>query len=345
VLTHDPADPTEKDFYKMAKRQTTVIGQSRPANAIQKRLSLDDIKCDRSIQPRVTMDKSVVAEYAERLQAGDSLPAGEAFFDGEDTWLAAGFHRKAAHAKAGRKQMDCFVFEGTKADAQWHAIQSNRDHGLRRTNDDKVRAIKMAFAHPNGQDMSDRGIADLVGVSPTMAAKYRPKSDSTANNGQSRPRVGRDGRKIKTAKIGKKKVKTTAKPAIKASDGATTQSVERAVAVATPTDLMKPAVKQVDAVVADDAAAARQVEQTADVDGAAQDVETDAAAGEPSGEVLVGIYRNMLINLPASLGMLAKHAEVIAGKAMESKDALAAIDSICTSLDTLYVAEDTINQA
>ena len=33
----------------------------------------------------------------------------------------------------------------------------------------------MAFAHPEGQGKSDRAIADLLGVSPTMVAKYRPK--------------------------------------------------------------------------------------------------------------------------------------------------------------------------
>ena len=36
----------------------------------EKRLSLDKIRCARDVQPRVAMDKAVIAEYAERLQVG-----------------------------------------------------------------------------------------------------------------------------------------------------------------------------------------------------------------------------------------------------------------------------------
>ena len=107
--------------------------------------------------------------------------------------------------------IECLVIDGTKADAQWHAIQSNKDHGQRRSNEDKVKAVQMTFAHPKGKDMADRAIADLVGVSATMVAKHRPK-DPTANGVQSKKRVGRDGRVTNTAKIGKKKAKLTTKP-------------------------------------------------------------------------------------------------------------------------------------
>ena len=94
-----------------------------------KRLSIDKIQCARDIQPRVATDKAVVKEYAARLDAGDDLPPVVVFFDGTTYWLAEGFHRLAAYKLAGRKTIDCIVIKGTKEDAQWHALQSNRDHG------------------------------------------------------------------------------------------------------------------------------------------------------------------------------------------------------------------------
>ena len=163
------------------------------------------------MQPRVATDKTTVKEYAERIEASDKLPPVVVFFDGTTYWLAEGFHRLAAHKLAGRTMIDCIVIDGTKADAQWHALQTNKTHGRRRSNDDKIKAVQMAFAHPKGKDLSDRAIAELVGVSATMVAKHRPK-DPTANGVQSKKRVGRDGRVTNTAKIGKKKAKPGTKP-------------------------------------------------------------------------------------------------------------------------------------
>ncbi len=171
----------------------------------EKRLSIYKIEAARDVQPRAATDKAVVAEYAERLAAGDKFPPVEVYFDGEENHLAIGFHRLAAHEKAGRKQIDCVVHNGTKADAQWAAIQSNKDNGLRRTNEDKARAVTLALKHPNGKDLSSRQIAELVGVSPTMDDKYRPKDETTANGGQSKKRKGRDGRTTNVGNIGKGK--------------------------------------------------------------------------------------------------------------------------------------------
>ncbi|MEI8372581.1 MAG: ParB/RepB/Spo0J family partition protein [Planctomycetota bacterium] len=188
------------------------------------RLSADKIRCSRDVQPRVETDSNTVKEYAERLVAGDKLPPVVVFFDGETYWLAEGFHRLAALKKAGTKQIDCIVIDGTKADAQWHALQSNITHGLRRSVEDKQRAVVMALKHPNGAKMSDRQIAELVGVSPTMVGQHRKKVEPTVQNGQSKKRVGRDGRKIETAKIGKtkkgngKKAKPSGKPEIAEGD-------------------------------------------------------------------------------------------------------------------------------
>ncbi len=106
---------------------------ARNAKGTEKRLSLDKIKRARDVQPRVAMDNNVVKEYAERVEAGEKFPPIDVFFDGETYWAADGFHRLAGHEKACRKQIDCLVHQGTKADAQWLALQSNKTHGQRRS--------------------------------------------------------------------------------------------------------------------------------------------------------------------------------------------------------------------
>lgn len=207
-----------------------------------RRLSLEKIQCARDVQPRVETDKTAVAEYAERLEANDQLPPVVVFFDGETYWLAEGFHRLLAHKKAGRKQIDCIVIEGTKADAQWHALQSNKSHGLRRTIEDKKHAVLMALEHPKGKDLSDRGIADLVGVSPTLVGKHRPKAAPTVHNGQLKKRVGRDGRMRNTSNIGKNR-------SGKATLGKKTESEEPAAptpAISVPVDQQPTRLRAVD---------------------------------------------------------------------------------------------------
>ena len=287
-------------------RRVKAVGTKKTAQGTEKRLSLDKIERDHDVQPRVATDTSVVADYAERIEAGDKFPPVDVFFDGEKHWLSVGFHRAAAHKKAGRKQIDCIVHQGTKDDAKWHALQSNKSHGLHRSNEDKVRAVKMAFEHPKGKDLSSRQIAELVGVSPTMVEKYRPKPEPTAKDGQSRPRIGRDGRKIKTAKIGTGK-KGNGKTAKAKPSG-------------------KPPTPHAD----------HGVEEPAEV---APDVAKDRLVeGVLHGKPLE-VYRRVLEELPNSLAALAKQVDDIAGKAMEPKAARKALVRISKSIKVFFEAE------
>ena len=174
-----------------------------------KDLPLDAIRLDGGTQPRAAIDAETVHEYAERMKAGDHFPPVQAYFDGTDHWLSDGFHRVKAAAEAGQTTIQAEVWDGTRDDAFWMSLAANKDHGLRRGNDDKVRAVTLALkTKPN---LSDRQIADHVGVSHEMVRKHRP----TVNGCQSAVRTGRDGRTINTANIGKAagaKAKPTSPP-------------------------------------------------------------------------------------------------------------------------------------
>jgi hypothetical protein len=46
--------------------------------------------------------------------------------------------------------------------ARWYNFSVNQINGLRRTNEDKQRAVKLALAHPQAVGLSDSEIARMV---------------------------------------------------------------------------------------------------------------------------------------------------------------------------------------
>jgi hypothetical protein len=60
--------------------------------ALQKELSIDEIRADTAAQPREFMSTDKVEEYADLMKSGVQFPPPVAFFDGSIHWLADGFH-------------------------------------------------------------------------------------------------------------------------------------------------------------------------------------------------------------------------------------------------------------
>jgi hypothetical protein len=135
------------------------------------KLPLKKIRCDGGTQPRMKIDETVIAEYVEAMRAGDVFPPVDVFYDGSEYWLADGFHRIGSAMVLQLPSFECNVHQGTLHDAQWYSCGVNKAHGLRRTNEDKVRSVK------NGLRLnawrSDTEIAKHVAVGRTMVAKYR----------------------------------------------------------------------------------------------------------------------------------------------------------------------------
>ncbi|RIK74362.1 MAG: hypothetical protein DCC68_23265 [Planctomycetota bacterium] len=166
-------------------------------------LNLNQIRLDGGTQPRAEIRFAVVDEYAELMRDGVEFPPVVVFHDGTDYWLADGFHRVAAAKRARPDQpIDVEIHQGTQSDAQWYSYGVNTTHGLRRTNEDKRRAVMAALSHTEGAKLSDVKIAEHCGVSHTFVAKLRGELSATCNGCKSPHRTGRDGRKINTAKIG-----------------------------------------------------------------------------------------------------------------------------------------------
>lgn len=108
------------------------------------------------------------------------------FYDGKKHWLADGFHRFHAYQKAGREKVAADVRQGTRRDAILHSVGANETHGLRRTRDDKRRAVETLLNDAEWGKWTDREIARRCAVSPQTVANVR---GDTVQNGQSDERT------------------------------------------------------------------------------------------------------------------------------------------------------------
>ncbi len=136
------------------------------------KLPLKKIRLDGGTQTRARIHDDILDEYAQDMKSGSPFPPLIVFHDGKDYWLGDGFHRWGAAMKLKLDSIECEIRQGTMADAQWFSFSANRSNGMRRTNDDKVRAVKSALRHCKGE-RGDREIARHIGVSQPMVSKYR----------------------------------------------------------------------------------------------------------------------------------------------------------------------------
>lgn len=136
-------------------------------------INISDIIADPRTQPRVQMDMFVIDEYAEAMRNGANFPPIVVFHNGDDEgyYLADGFHRYHAAKRAHITTLEADVQHGGLDEAIWHSYGVNKEHGLRRTNEDKRRAVEAALKHPLANKYSNRQIADHIGVSPEYISR------------------------------------------------------------------------------------------------------------------------------------------------------------------------------
>ena len=137
------------------------------------------IRLDGGTQPRAALDPDVINDYAKAMSNGAKFPAVTVFYDGERYWLADGFHRVKAAEAAGLKSIECDIRQGTLEDARWYSFSANKSNGLRRTTQDKQRAVRAALLHPNGVAASDRQIARHVGVDQKTVTNWRQQLEAS----------------------------------------------------------------------------------------------------------------------------------------------------------------------
>ena len=145
------------------------------------------IRLDGGTQNRAQLDWVVIAEYSEEMKNGARFPAIDVTYDGDAYWLVDGFHRVNAAKDAKLETILADVKPGTREDAQWRSYGVNKSHGLRRTNEDKRRAVEAALAHPQADGKSNYQIAAHCGVSEITIRRYRETKPIYDNVADSEP--------------------------------------------------------------------------------------------------------------------------------------------------------------
>jgi len=138
-----------------------------------KKLNIKAIRIDGGTQSRVEINNDVVAEYAESLTAGAVFPPITVFFDGADYWLADGFHRFHAYNKVGIVSIEADIHQGTVREAKLFSFGANGDHGQRRSNADKRKAVSSMLEDAEWAKWSDNQIAKQCSVSQPFVSSIR----------------------------------------------------------------------------------------------------------------------------------------------------------------------------
>lgn len=181
------------------KKSTSPAKASSPKPTT---LDIDLIRLDGGTQPRESIDGTVVGDYADAIREGAKFPPVTVFYDGQSHWLADGFHRHGAHKLAGKKKIAVELHRGTVRDAILYSVGVNDAHGLRRTNDDKRRAVLTLLNDAEWSKWSDREIARQCRVHHETVGKLRPVTGETASERTYKTKHGTVA-KMDTSAIGK----------------------------------------------------------------------------------------------------------------------------------------------
>lgn len=157
-----------------------------------KKIPLDSIELE-GCQSRAGTCETTVSEYAELWEAKADFPPVTLFSDGSSYFCGDGHHRILGAQRAGVAKIEATVLKGGKSDALLYSASANVNHGKRRTNADKRKAVKIVLdLHA---EWSDRAIAEHCSVNDKTVSTVRGELESTAEIPQFDVRTGRDGKK------------------------------------------------------------------------------------------------------------------------------------------------------
>ena len=155
------------------------------------KLAVDQIETTAGTQVRVNIDPKIVDEYAKSIKAGAIFPPLTVYSprNSQRFLLSDGFHRILAFKKLNRKTVSVDICEGGKTDALMFALGANADHGLRRSNADKVNAVKLALKDPEISQLTQQEIADICRVDRKTVNRTRLRETLDENEQKGVPKV------------------------------------------------------------------------------------------------------------------------------------------------------------
>ena len=130
-----------------------------------KNLSVDVLITDGGTQSRVSISEETVADYTEVIESNGSawpFPPIVVYHDGNQYFVADGFHRVLAARRAKRGNIPCEVRKGTAQDALRFGMTANDTHGLRMSQADKRNCVELLL--DGDEKLTRQEIADIAGV-------------------------------------------------------------------------------------------------------------------------------------------------------------------------------------
>ena len=137
------------------------------------------LRTDGGTQTRARLDPSIVADYAAAMREGAQFPPLTVFYDGSEYWVADGFHRQAAAEEAERSEIAVQVCQGTRREAILYSCGANANHGLRRSNADKERAVQTLLRDEEWRQWSDSEIARRCFVDHKTVTRVRTAMEAS----------------------------------------------------------------------------------------------------------------------------------------------------------------------
>ncbi len=162
------------------------------------------IRADNRAQPRESLSTDTTQAYADAMADGAVFPPAVVFFDGNDYWLADGFHRRYAAMSIGLAELRCEVRHGGLRDAILFSCQVNATHGVPRSNEDRRRAVLKLLQDDEWSQWSDREIGRHALVDGKTVARIRAELNPAATVPEVRAFKTKHGTvaKMNTAAIG-----------------------------------------------------------------------------------------------------------------------------------------------
>jgi len=164
-----------------------------------------DIRINGGTQSRVRIDLQTVSDYADAMREGAEFPPVTVYYDGATYWLADGFHRVQAWIDAYEGQpIHADVRQGDRREAVLHSVGANDAHGLRRTNEDKQRAVLHLLEDGEWGKWGNMEIARLCKVSEGLVRRMKKDAHFVQNEVTYRDKHGNVST-MQTASIGASK--------------------------------------------------------------------------------------------------------------------------------------------
>lgn len=159
-----------------------------------RQVPLDQITLDERLQPREMLSQTLVDEYTERLADGDEFPPVDVIEDGALLLLVDGWHRLAAHRQLARETIAAKVSPGGFERAILVSSGANAEHGLRRSNSDKRRAVIRLLTTESLAQLSDSALARAAKVSVRYVGMVRTTLENEGVIPEVTSRIGADGK-------------------------------------------------------------------------------------------------------------------------------------------------------